>query len=145
MVASPTAPTTAETAVRNRLIAAGNTVTMADDDTVTTAAAAGKVLVIIGQTSSSNSAAVKSLASVAVPIWVAKPFLFDDFGLTGRVSGTDYGDKAASALTIATPTHPMAAGRTGTLTIQSGAGCRGVGRPPRPPSSRAPAPTRPCS
>ena len=128
VVASPSAPTTGETAVRNRLVAAGNTVTVADDDTVTAAAAADKILVIIGQTANSNAAGVKSLASVAVPIWVAKPFLFDDFGLTGRVAGTDYGDKAGSQLTIATATHPMAAGRTGTLAIQSG-GRLSWGRP----------------
>jgi hypothetical protein len=128
VVASPTALTNGENAVRNRLVSLGNTVTLADDNTVSPAAAAGKVLVVIGQSSSSNSAQVKSLAPVAVPVWVAKPFLFDDFGLTGRTSGTDYGDTSGSALTIADATHPMAAGRTGTVTIQSG-GRLSWGRP----------------
>ncbi|GAA3181375.1 hypothetical protein GCM10010531_39460 [Blastococcus jejuensis] len=128
VVAAPTAPTTGESAVRTRLIDGGNTVTLADDDTVTPGAAAGKVLVIIGQSVNSNAAAVKSLASVTVPVWVAKPYLLDDYGLTGRTGGTDYGDKSGAQLTIADPAHPMAAGRTGTVTIQSG-GRLSWGRP----------------
>lgn len=128
VVASPTAPTTGESAVRTRLINGGNTVTMADDDTVAPAAAAGRVLVIVAQSASSNSAAVKSLASVAVPVWVAKPYLFDDFGLTGRTAGTDYGDRSGAQLTISDPAHPMAAGLSGTVTIQSG-GRLSWGRP----------------
>jgi len=78
----------------------------------------GEVLLVVA-----NPAAL-----TAVPVWVAKPYLFDDFGLTGRVAGTDYGDKAGSALTISDPGHPLAAGRNGTVTIQSG-GRVSYGRP----------------
>ena len=59
-------------------------------------------------------------APAAVPVWVAKPYLFDDFGLTGTVEGVDYGFKPATQLTIAAPGHPMAAGRTGTIAFQTG-------------------------
>jgi len=128
IVAAPTALTSGETAVRARLTGAGYTVTLADDNTVSQAQAAGSVFVLVAQSTSSNVAAVKSLATVEVPIWVAKPYLFDDFGLTGTVAGTDYADKAGSALTIADPTHPMAAGRSGTVSIQSG-GRLSYGRP----------------
>lgn len=128
VVAAPGAPTPGETAVRGRLADAGHLVTLADDNTVSQAQAAGVAFVLVGQSASSNLATVKSLASVEVPIWVAKPYLFDDFGLTGPVPGTDYADKPGSTLTIADATHPMAAGRTGTVTIQSG-GRLSIGRP----------------
>lgn len=129
VVAAPGAPTAGESAVRTRLAAAGYTVVLADDDTVTPAQAGGSTFVLVSQSASSNAAAVKALAAVAVPVWVAKPYLFDDFGLTGTLAGTDYGDKPGLALTISDPTHPMAAGRTGTVTVQSG-GRLSWGRPP---------------
>ncbi|MBA3252466.1 MAG: hypothetical protein H0T66_19685 [Geodermatophilaceae bacterium] len=120
MVAAPTTPTAGEGAVRARLAGAGYTVVLADDDTVTAGQAAGSAFVLVAQSSSSNAPAVKALAGVAIPVWVAKPYLFDDFGLTLGAASTDYGDKPGSALTISDPTHPMAAGRTGTVTIQAG-------------------------
>jgi hypothetical protein len=129
VVANPAALTAGENAVRARLAGAGYTVTPADDDTVGPAATAGAALVIVGQSSSSNSAAVKSLAPVGVPVWVAKPYLFDDFGLTGRTAGTDYGDRSGGSLTIADPAHPMAAGRTGTVSVQPATGRLSWGRP----------------
>ncbi|MBA3252465.1 MAG: alkaline phosphatase family protein [Geodermatophilaceae bacterium] len=128
VVATPGTPTAGESAVRNRLAGSGYTVTLADDNTVTPAAAAGAAFVLVGQSVNANLAAVKSLTGLALPVWVAKPYLFDDFGLTGPVAGTDYADKPGSALTIAAPGHPMAAGRTGTVPIQSG-GRLSYGRP----------------
>jgi len=103
-------------------------VTVADDDTVASSQAAASSFVLVSQSSSSNAAAVKSLAAVAVPVWVAKPYLFDDFGLTGPTPGADYFDQPGSQLSITAPGHPMAAGRTGTVTLQSG-GRLSVGRP----------------
>ena len=70
--------------------------------------------------STAAAQATNVLRNLAVPIWVAKPYLFDDFGLTGTVEGVDYGFKAATQLTIAAPGHPMAAGRTGTIAFQTG-------------------------
>jgi hypothetical protein len=120
VVATPATPTAGEVAVRNRLVADGYTVTLADDDTVTVAATAGMALVVVSQSSSSNSAAVRSLAGIAVPVWVAKPFLLPTFGLTTSAT-TDYGDVAAAPVTVVDPTHPMVAGRSGTVTLQTGA------------------------
>ncbi|MDQ3464540.1 MAG: alkaline phosphatase family protein [Actinomycetota bacterium] len=128
VVAAPSAPTSGESAVRGRLAGAGYTVTLVDDNTVSQEQAAGTAFVLVGQSASSNLANVKSLATVEVPIWVAKPYLFDDFGLTGTAAGTDYADKPGSALTIADTSHPIAAGRSGTVTIQSG-GRLSYGRP----------------
>ena len=127
VVAAPSSLTAGEQAVSGRLTSHGYTVTTADDDTVTPAQAAGTSLVLISQSASSTAAAVKSLAAVTVPVWVAKPWLFPVFGLTGT-AGTDYGVKAGSQLTVTAAGHPMAAGRTGTIVLQSG-GQLSYGRP----------------
>lgn len=128
VVANPTTPTPGEVAVRDRLGAAGFSPTLADDNAVTASQAAGTAFVLVSQSVNANLSTVTSLAGVSVPVWVAKPFLFDDFGLTGRVAGTDYADKPGSTVTVVDSTHPMAAGRSGTLSIQSG-GRMSVGRP----------------
>ncbi len=96
VVANPSSLTAGESAVVQRWTGAGLTVSHVDDDTVTSAAVANAALVFVSQSASSNAAAVKSLNNVAVPVWVAKPYLLDDFGFTGAVAGTDYGDSGRS-------------------------------------------------
>ncbi len=107
VVANPAGLTSGEARISQRWEANGFGVTRIDDDTVTAGADLGASLVFVSQSASSNSAAVKSLSNVAVPVWVAKPYLFDDFGITGAVAGSDYGDKPGNALTIVTATHPI--------------------------------------
>ena len=68
------------------------------------------------RTASSGAAAPTRLSTSLRPVWVAKPYLLDNYGLTGPTALTDYGNVAVQALTVQAPTHPMAAGRTGTLT-----------------------------
>jgi hypothetical protein len=128
VVANATTLNAGETAVRNRLTGLGFPVVVADDNTVSNAQAAGKAFVLVSQTVTSSGANIRALATLAVPAWLAKPAYFDDFGLTGGVSGTDFADKAITQLTISAAGHPMAAGRSGTVTLQSG-GRISYGRP----------------
>jgi hypothetical protein len=128
VVAAPATLNAGDTAVRNRLVAAGFTVTPADDNTVTAAQATGKAFVLISQTAVSTGANIAGLARLAVPVWVAKPAWFDDFGLTGRVAGSDFADKPVTPLTISASGHPVAAGRSGTVTLQT-TGRISYGRP----------------
>ena len=128
VVANPGTLNAGETAVRNRLTGLGFTVVIADDNTVGNAQAAGKAFVLVSQTVTSSGANIRALASLAVPAWLAKPAYFDDFGLTGGVTGTDFADKPVTPLTIAAAGHPMAAGRTGTVTLQT-SGRISYGRP----------------
>jgi Big-like domain-containing protein/type I phosphodiesterase/nucleotide pyrophosphatase len=119
VVAAPANRTAAENLVAQRLTTAGHDVTFADDNTVTAADTADKAFVLVAQSTAAVQA-TNVLRNLAVPIWVAKPYLFDDFGLTGTAEGVDYGFKATSSVTITAPGHPMAAGRTGTISFQSG-------------------------
>ena len=51
-------------------------------------------------------------------MWVAKPYSFDDYGLAGPIGEVDYGSRAGTTVSVVAPAHPLAAGRSGTVTIQ---------------------------
>ena len=119
MVGSPAALTPGDAAVRARLQAAGHTVVVADDNTVTVEAAAATTFVMI--TSSVTDSVLKSrLSGLSTPIWVAKPYLFDNYGLAGPTGEVDYGSRATRTITVVAPDHPLAAGLTGTVNFQTG-------------------------
>jgi hypothetical protein len=129
VVGSPATLTSGDAAVRTRLQGAGFDVVLADDGTVMTADTAGRAFVLV--TSSVNSAVLGSrLSSAPVPLWVAKSYSFDDHGLTGTQAGVDYESKQSNVVTIVSPGHPMAAGRTGDVAIQTGNNRVSWGRPP---------------
>jgi hypothetical protein len=119
VVANPQATTEAERLVQTRLLTNGYEVAWADDNTVTTAATTDRSFVLVSQ-SVGETPAVKGLRNIAVPVWLAKPYLFDDFGVTGTKAGTDFGSQPVGTVQIVTPGHPMAAGLTGTVSFQSG-------------------------
>jgi hypothetical protein len=128
VVATPSLPTATESALTSRLQAAGRTVTLADDDTVTAAQAAASSFALISSSVSSNSAnVVTQLSGSAKPVWVAKPYLLDNFGLTGPAAESDYGNVSTRTAVIAAG-HPMAAGRSGTVTLFSANQTIGWGR-----------------
>jgi hypothetical protein len=59
-----------------------------------------------------------------------EPQLFDDMGMTGLTSGTNFGSTASQTqVTISTASHPMAAGLTGNVTVVSAASTFGWGGP----------------
>jgi hypothetical protein len=56
--------------------------------------------------------------------------LFDDMGMTGLTSGTNFGSTASQTqITITTTSHPMAAGLTGNVTVVSASSTFGWGQP----------------
>ncbi len=120
VVGAPTSLTPGDAAVRSRLQGAGYTVTVADDDTVT-AAGAGATTFTIVTSSINNSILGSRLSGLATPLWVAKPYSFDDYGLAGPIGEVDYGSRAEHHRQRGRAGHPLAAGRSGTVTIQSGA------------------------
>ena len=68
--------------------------------------------------------------TVAVPVVVLEPQFFDDMGMTGLTSGTNFGSTASQTqVTITTTSHPMAAGLTGNVTVVSAASTLGWGQP----------------
>jgi glucose/arabinose dehydrogenase len=115
-------------AVKARLEALGYVVTVRSE-TATASDAAGKELVLISSTVS--AAAVHSkFRDVAVPVIVWEASIFDDMGLTGPTSGTDFGEQTnRTSLGIGAPSHPLAAGLTGTRTVVSSPQTFKWGRP----------------
>ena len=116
VVGSPASLTSGDAAVRSRLTGAGYTVSVADDNTVTTAQA-GAVSFVLVTSSVTDSVLGSRLTGVTRPLWVAKPYLFDNYGLTGPTGEVDYGSRSATSISIVDPAHPMAAGRSGTVTM----------------------------
>ena len=95
----------------------GYTVAPVDDDLVTSADAAGKALVVISATAISTKVNT-TFRDVTVPVMVAEGLLYDEMGMTGTVENVDNGTAAnESQITIIDPTHPLAAGLSGTITV----------------------------
>ena len=109
-----------DAAMKSQLEGLGLTVTVIDDDFSATSDANGKDLVIISasvQTSKVNT----KFRDVAVPVINNKPFLMDDMNMTGPASNIDYGNYSSQTqITIQNPSHPLAAGFTGNVTVGSG-------------------------
>ncbi len=144
VVASPTALLAGEIAVRDRLAGLGNTVTIIDDNLAATADANGAKLVLISSSVASNLIGTK-FRDVTVPVWMAKPFLLDDMGMTGPTATTDYGNAPATDIVITNPTHPLAAGLSGTVTTTTSAQETSYGTPGPNAITIATANTRPTT
>ena len=70
-----------------------------------------------------------TFTDVAVPVWVAKPWLLDDMDMTGTAGGTDYGTVLSATVTIVDDGHPLAAGLSGEVTVNSGGRTMSFGVP----------------
>ncbi len=119
VVANPAALTAGDTEVKSRLEALGYVVSAFDDAEVTAAAVGGASLVIVSSSANSYVLGTK-LVSVSQPVWVAKPWLLDDMGLTGTVPGLDFGTLSGSVLTVVDPEHPLSAGYSGDVVVTTG-------------------------
>jgi len=106
-------------AVKNRLQGQtlGLTVTVVTDLNSTTAMANNKTVVVISSTVTPASVGTK-FRDVGVPVVSWESGNFADMKMTGTVSGTNFGTTTKQTqVAIATPSHPLAAGLTGTVTV----------------------------
>jgi hypothetical protein len=95
----------------------GYTVTYGTDQFVKVGDAAGKDLIVISS-NASRSLINTMFKTTAVPLMTWNSGLLSDLGMVGGTSGTDYGTTSSqTALAIVTPSHPLAAGLTGTPTV----------------------------
>ena len=115
VVGDPAALNSGEMAVINRWETNGYDVTVIDDNQITAATADNTDLIVVSSTASWIVA--DTFKTTTTPVWISKPWLLDDQAMTGPTSGTDYGTTNTNQLTITNPTHPLAAGYTGTITI----------------------------
>jgi hypothetical protein len=114
---------TGDSAAKTRLENLGFTVTVkaagsTTSTAVNTSDADGKALVVISSTVTPANVGTK-FRNVAVPVVNWEFDLLDDLGMTGTISGTDYGTATSQTLSIISAAHSMAAGLTGTQTVVS--------------------------
>jgi glucose/arabinose dehydrogenase len=129
LVANSTTLGAGDAAVRARLQATGHTVVVRTATAATTADAAGKALVLVSSTVASASVNAK-FRTVVSPVVTWESALLDDFGMTGTVSGTDFGTLTGrTQVDIVAAAHPLAAGLAGRVTVTSSAQTFSWGRP----------------
>jgi hypothetical protein len=112
-----------------RLTGLGCMPAQTSDGTLDPTDANGKSVVVISD--NVDGSLVKGiLKSVAVPLMIMRPDVFDDHGMTGPTDGTDWARTATEALMdIADPTHPLAAGLGGTVSFHTQPWPVGWGKP----------------
>ncbi len=129
MVVGTTTLSEGDAAVKLRLEALGYTVTLKDGASAAGADAAGKEVVYIAQSVDSNNVTTK-FRDVTVPVIVTEPALFKDMGMTGPVSEVDWANTMNQTnLVIEDPTHPLAAGMKGEVTVTTSPRHFAWGRP----------------
>jgi Big-like domain-containing protein/carboxypeptidase family protein/beta-propeller repeat-containing protein/IPT/TIG domain-containing protein len=108
-----------DTATKTRLESLGYTVTVeVANNGLVTADADGKALIVISSTVTAKNVGDK-FKFVPVPVVSWEPEVFDNFGMTGVTLNTHYGTTSTTQtqLDIATASHAMAAGLSGTVTV----------------------------
>lgn len=79
----------------------------------------GMQVVVISESVSSDEVKGAAVASSA-PLVVLEPALFDDLGMTGTTWQRDFGDlESQRQIQIREPSHPLAAGLTGPVSVMS--------------------------
>jgi hypothetical protein len=108
-----------DAAVRTRLESLGYNVTVKDAPNAQGTDATGKALVLVSSTVTSGDVNTKFRA-VTVPVVVWESGIFDDMGMTGTVSGTDFGTTTSQTqVNVVGSSHPMAAGLSGLVTTSA--------------------------
>jgi uncharacterized repeat protein (TIGR01451 family) len=127
-VVGSTTLTPSDAFVKARLEGLNHTVTVMDGATVTTADAAGKALVVVSSTVNPTSVGTK-FRTVAVPVLTWESGILNNMGMTGSTN-KDFGTKSGQTqISITNPTHPLAAGVTGTATVVTSAKTFNWGKP----------------
>lgn len=118
LVVGNTTLNAADTAMKNRLAGMGYHVVVTQDSAVTATDAQDMRLVVVSETSTAANIGSR-LCNVTVPVVCDEPLLFDDMQMAGPTEGTNYGcsNSCANRITITAPTHPIAAGFSGTVTV----------------------------
>ena len=129
VIANPANMPASDGVIKARLENLGFTVTVKDAVSVTAADATNKSLVFISETVVSADLTTR-FRDVAVPVISAEPQIFDDMMMTGPTLNTDYGVAGGQTqVRILDPSHPLAAGCTGTVSISTLASGASWGKP----------------
>jgi hypothetical protein len=105
-----------DSAIRTRLVNLGYQVVLKSGLASKASDADFKDLVVISSTVTSADVGTK-FRNVEVPVLNWEASLSDDLGMTGNVTGTDLGTVSGQSIQIQDPTHPLAAGKSGTVSV----------------------------
>lgn len=113
----------------SELEALGQPVTVIKDSTSSAASANGKDLVVISDSVAPGKVGSK-FSLVSIPVIAYEHGIYDDLGLTGSVSGTDFGrtGETQTQLRVA-GAHPLTAGLSGLVTVGTQAARFSWGKP----------------
>jgi hypothetical protein len=128
LVAASTTLGTGDTAVKNRLVGLGYTVSVRAAASSVSGDATGKVLVAISSTVASADVAAK-FRTVTVPALVWENAVLDDMGMVSTTTGNFGTTATQTSLVIANSTDPMAAGLSGTIVASTASGAFTWGKP----------------
>jgi RHS repeat-associated protein len=130
LVVGQTALVPGDTALQTRLTTnLGFAVSVVSASAATAADANGKALVVISESVTDTQVNTK-FRSVAAPVLVLEPLLFDDMGLTLGTVNSDFGTQSGQTQVVITGAgHPMAAGLSGTRVVTTAAQPIGWGVP----------------
>src|SRR5438094_6668606 len=109
--------------VRDRLTGQGHTVTLADDqDPALDSLFAGKDLILISSSVSSgnqplNTLSISTLRTGRIPVVNYEPGLYDELLFQRENTFGNAGGHTSLAISVANQTHPLAAGKSGTIDI----------------------------
>jgi uncharacterized repeat protein (TIGR01451 family) len=127
-VTGSTTLSASDNAVKNQLTALGYVVTVKDGASATSADATGKAVVVISSTVTPTSVSTK-FRSVAVPVVLWESGLYADMGMTSKTS-SNYGTTTnQTQVSITDPTHPLANGNAGTVSVVNTSGALSWGKP----------------
>lgn len=118
-------------AIQTRLQNQGYTVVVKGDTASLASDANGKALVVISSTVTSGNVNTK-FRTVAVPVLNDEPSLMNPMGMTGSISPTNFGTitgQTQVSMVAANASHPMAAGKTGLVTVLGAANTFTYGQP----------------
>ncbi|MBM7846489.1 polymorphic toxin-type HINT domain-containing protein [Herpetosiphon giganteus] len=130
IVGSTPATGSADARIVQQLTSLGYDVTTVVQSAASSSSANGKRLVLISATVNSSTIG-STFRDVAVPVMLWENGLYDvEMGMTSTTLGTDYGTTASqTTLTIQNPSHPMAAGLSGSVSVMSAGRAMPYGSP----------------
>ena len=107
----------------------GQAVTVIKDSASSASSAAGKDLVVISDSVAPGNVGSK-FSLVSIPVIAHENAVYDDLGLTGPVSGTDFGRTGATQTQLRmTGLHPLTAGLSDVVTVGTAAARFSWGKP----------------
>jgi lysophospholipase L1-like esterase len=112
----------------SELQALGQTVSVIQDASSTTTSANGKALVVISDSVAPGNVGDK-FNQVSASVIAFEPGVYDNLGMTGPISGTDFGRSSDQTDLRMSGTHPLTAGFAGVITVGSSAAKFSWGKP----------------